>query len=316
MPAPSSARRGPHLVGVIDTEIASPLDPLDPHRRLPCSIWYPAAADQTEGEGAAHPLELRHRANQGLAPFEGRCPLIVFSHGNSGYRQQSTFLTTHLASWGFVVAAPDHTGNTFGEMFALKTEEERRAVHLRARAQRPEDVRSTIHALADTTHEESRRPPIEPIAIGVIGHSFGGWTALKLPALDRRVRALCCLAPASEPFVGRKAFAPGELPLPNHVQSLVIAARDDVLVDLEDSIHPLFGRLGAAAELEILPDADHFHFCDGIELLHRMHENQPRPDQPRPTRPLSQLMAEEETHDWLNGRVTRFFLDALDGATP
>ena len=73
-----------------------------------------------------------------------RCPLLVFSHGNSGYRQQSTFLTTHLASWGFVVAAPDHVGNTFGEMLALKTDEARRSAHLRARSQRPIDLLATI----------------------------------------------------------------------------------------------------------------------------------------------------------------------------
>ena len=38
----------------------------------------------------------------------GRFPLVVFSHGYAGFRDQSTFLTSWLASWGFVVAAPDH----------------------------------------------------------------------------------------------------------------------------------------------------------------------------------------------------------------
>ena len=41
------------------------------------------------------------------APGE-RFPLVVFSHGNAGFRDQSTFLMTWLASWGIVVAAPDH----------------------------------------------------------------------------------------------------------------------------------------------------------------------------------------------------------------
>ena len=40
-------------------------------------------------------------------PANGRFPLVLFSHGYSGFRDQSTYLTTHLASWGFVVAAPD-----------------------------------------------------------------------------------------------------------------------------------------------------------------------------------------------------------------
>jgi hypothetical protein len=35
----------------------------------------------------------------------GPFPLVLFSHGSVGYRLQSTFLTTHLASGGFVVAS-------------------------------------------------------------------------------------------------------------------------------------------------------------------------------------------------------------------
>ncbi len=38
----------------------------------------------------------------------GGFPVVLFSHGFAGYPEQSVSLTTHLASWGFVVAAPDH----------------------------------------------------------------------------------------------------------------------------------------------------------------------------------------------------------------
>ena len=69
-------------------------------------------------------------------PLPGPHPLIVFSHGNSGFRRQSTFLTTHLASRGFVVAAPDHTGNTLFEMVRIQNEDERKRVHLEARDNR------------------------------------------------------------------------------------------------------------------------------------------------------------------------------------
>ena len=34
-------------------------------------------------------------------------PLVLFSHGFCGFRQQSSF-TTAIASWGFIVAAPEH----------------------------------------------------------------------------------------------------------------------------------------------------------------------------------------------------------------
>ncbi|MEM9176012.1 MAG: alpha/beta fold hydrolase [Myxococcota bacterium] len=312
MPAPAPSRRGPHPVGVLQTAIASPSDPLDPNRVLPTEIWYPAKAGATERDDGAHPLGLRHRATTHLTPLdEGPRPLVVFSHGNSGLRQQSTFLTTHLASHGFVVAAPDHVGNTFSEMMALETDEARRDVHRRARTQRPHDLACVIESLVDGGIEADRRPPIDARRIGVAGHSYGGWTALKMPAREGRVSSVCCLAPASEPFVGKRAFEEDELPLDRDVATLVLAAEDDVLVDRTTSIEPLFARLGAHARLEWLDRADHFHFCDGLELLHKMHENTPRPNLPRPPRPFAELRPEGETHEWLNERVAGFFLESL-----
>ena len=326
-PLPDLSRRGPHPVGAIQTEIAAPRDALDPARRLPCEIWYPAR-DQTReharehaGERttkhppAPHPLGLPHRAATGLPPISEPASLIAFSHGNAGLRQQSTFLMTHLASWGFVVVAPDHVGNTFAEMMGLTDEDLRREIHLRARTQRPSDLLATIRALLDEGHAVDDLPPLRPDAVGVLGHSYGGWTSLKLPALEPRVRALCSLAPVSEAFVGRKAFDASELPIDSAIELLVIAAEDDVLVDLESGIRPLVARLGPHARLETLDRADHFHFCDGVELLHRMHENNPRPNQCKPTRPLAQLRGEAETHAFLNRRVTAFFQDALERST-
>ena len=311
MPESDFSCRGPHAVGALQTEIPSPDDPLDPERALPCEIWYPAARNVLGAEPAPHPLGLPHAAGTGLPPLEIACPLIGFSHGNSGLRQQSTFLTTHLASWGFVIVAPDHVGNTFPEMAGVEDESARREIHRRARAQRPTDLLQSMRALVDEGHAQSRRPPIDVARLGLLGHSFGGWTALKGPARESRIRAVCGLAPASEPFVGRRAFEPGELPLPPEIRSLIIAAEDDILVDLESSVRPLHERLGAEAELAVLDRADHFHFCDGIELLHALHERTPRPLAPRPARPMAELRDEADTHAWLGERVTRFFHEAL-----
>ena len=111
-----------------------------------------------------------------------------------------------------------------------------------------------------------------------------------LAARDPRVRAVCGLAPASEPFVGRRAFEPGELPFDRGCATLIVAAEEDVLVDLETSVRPLFERLGAPRALVGVRDSDHFHFCDGIPLLHGMHERNPRPGQPRPTRQWKPLV--------------------------
>jgi hypothetical protein len=132
-----------------------------------------------------------------------------------------------------------------------------------------------------------------------------------MPRRDPRVRAVCGLAPASEPFVGRKAFEPDELPFEGERPTLIVAAIDDVLVDLETSVRPLFDRLRSPRALVGVRDSDHFHFCDGIELLHGLHENNPRENQPRPTRPFAQLQSEDRTHRSLRALVTFFFSEAL-----
>jgi dienelactone hydrolase len=320
--APDFSARGPYAVGVTQTQIPSPFDSdsdsaegaSDSIRSLPTEIWYPAEPGQDESENAAHPLGVRHWATPGLTPIhtpDAPCPLVAFSHGNSGLRQQSTFLTTHLASWGLVVVAPDHVGNTFSEMMALPDEEARKATHRLIRGLRPHDIHSVIRALLDEGYLSNELPSLDSKRLGLLGHSFGGWTALKIPALDSRVAAVCGLAPASEPFVGRKAFDPGELPLHEKISSLVLAARDDVLVDLDTSIRPLSDRLGPDSELEIIDRADHFHFCDGLEMLHRMHENTPRENQLNPTRPIAELRDERDMHTLLNERVMRFFAENL-----
>src|SRR5207237_8639152 len=41
----------------------------------------------------------------------GKFPLIIFSHGNGGNRHQNTFWCDYLASYGYVIVSPDHTGN-------------------------------------------------------------------------------------------------------------------------------------------------------------------------------------------------------------
>ena len=328
-PSPAASRptsnRGPYIVGVREIEVdakRSPEQETAPLRRLPTSVWYPAAlrtdeppsreragSDTLLVEDAPHELGQPHQAAPEASPDPSPWPLILFSHGNSGLRHQSTFLMTHLASWGFVVAAPDHVGNTFLDSAERTDPNEIRTAHHFARKTRPFDVLAVLDHLLG--QDDDRLPTIDPARLGALGHSFGGWTTLKLAQHEKRLRALCCLAPVAEPFVGRRAFDANELPLPSALRTLVLAAAEDVLVDLDTSIRPLFDRLGPGARLEILEGLDHFHFCDGIELLHKMHFNAPRPGQTRATLPYAKLRDEAATHALLNQRVAAFFAERL-----
>lgn len=326
--------RGPHPVGLITLSVA---DGENAGRVLPTDIWYPAdgahaGRDLDPGQWPEHPLARPHMAIASAAPAAGRFPLLAFSHGNSGMRRQSTFLTTHLASWGFVVVAPDHAGNTFAEMQGLD-EERRKSVHLEARRNRPRDLRAAIDAVVNlelpsplsSSRPKPRRrtkggleggsfrglPDIDTRRIGILGHSFGGWTALKMPLIDSRVAAVCALAPAAEPFVGRKAFEPGELPFSRNVAALLIAGLDDVLVDVDKSVRTLFDRINEPRRFIGIEGADHFHFCDGIDLLHMVHAMMPRQGLPRPVRRYSELLDEARMHRILRALVTHFFTQAL-----
>jgi predicted dienelactone hydrolase len=122
--------------------------------------------------------------------------LVAFSHGYGGTRVQSPFLTEHLASHGFVVVSPDHTGNT---LFDLDT-----VPYAEVLVRRPVDVADSVDAALDELG------PCLDEADGyvVMGHSFGGYTALAVAGAtvnpleggtadlsDPRVRGAIGLAP-------------------------------------------------------------------------------------------------------------------------
>ncbi|MBN1443481.1 MAG: hypothetical protein JXA90_12295 [Planctomycetes bacterium] len=122
----------------------------------------------------------------------GRFPLLVFSHGNGGVRHQNVFQLDHLASHGYIVATADHTGNAGVTPFPDRPLPYDRKVRTRSFADRPLDVSFLITRLIE---ESERRGgwlegAIDGEKVGVLGHSFGGYTACGAAESDRRVRAI------------------------------------------------------------------------------------------------------------------------------
>lgn len=95
---------------------------------IPIEVWYPADSGAEAGKtpdvydmrewlpasvsaqisDADAPLHATDAYRDIPASSAARFPIVLFSHGLGGYRSQSSFLMTHLASWGFVVVAPEH----------------------------------------------------------------------------------------------------------------------------------------------------------------------------------------------------------------
>lgn len=205
--APDPSTMGPYPVGVRTLVVKDPLRTIEGTREplpLTVEVWYPATE---EAEGAPPetypfrdflPVEYHERADA-LGGFETTAardapivdeafPLVLFSHGSGGVRVQSTFLTIALASHGYVVAAPDHPGNTLYDLVEdgdLDLESLGNGLF-----DRPKDLLATLDGVLDEFD-------IDEDHIGAAGHSFGSVTSLRAAALDPRIRAVVAQTPAN-----------------------------------------------------------------------------------------------------------------------
>ncbi len=269
--AAAYAGRGPYPVGV--TEITSGPTPI--------SVFYPALAGSQDGKAPAT-YDLRDwlpRADAakvaGLPEFDmaadrdlppatdgGPFPLVLFSHGFAGYRLQSTFLTTHLASWGFVVASVEHPYRNltavFGDLSAFAgsigtdrspdVEQLLGAIDI-VKAE-SNDPNSAIHGLAvDTTH------------VGAVGHSLGGF-AVFAAARDPRIESYVALAfPVGGSFVDPTTPTTIGGPAPPAKPSLLIAGTDDAIAPLP-RVEAAYASLPSPKRLTVIGGMTHLGFTD------------------------------------------------------
>jgi dienelactone hydrolase len=201
---------GPYPVGTLELEAPNG----------PITVWYPAEPGSEAGhdkatydlrtylppadqgkvpDDAAAPYAMDAYADLPAARPEGQpFPLVLFSHGFCGYRQQSSFLTTTIASWGFVVAAPEHTARdltsclkgTIGQGSSTDVEDLKAAIPIMEAENLEEE--GPLATVVDTTR------------VAVVGHSAGGSAAIQMSA-DPHVTTYVALAagggnpPAAKP---------------------------------------------------------------------------------------------------------------------
>jgi predicted dienelactone hydrolase len=235
---------GPYGVGVrtVDMTKDSVVNPGTP-RVLETLVWYPTAPDT----GLVDPM-LKGVVDAPLDLSGAPYPMLLFSHGSCGYAYQSTFLTPLLASYGIVVVAPPHPGNTLFDGPSCGSVDGQ----LASAQERPADIIfATDQMLAATGN--TRSPffgTIDPQRVGMSGHSFGGLTTYLVVDRDARYRIAVPMAPAVFNVIGLQ------------IPSLTMFGQIDSVVQLP----PIRAAYAAASDPKIkveIAHAGHYAFSDG-----------------------------------------------------
>jgi len=272
--APDPSTWGPFPVGVATLWLTDPdrIEDDGEPRTIPVEVWYPAAS--AEGELRSYSLaelvpperleqdgitaeelgQVESLSHSDAEPdtWHGPYPLLIFSHGNGGLRIQSNFFTEVLASHGYVVAAPDHVGNTLYDFLVPGANQD--TSMYRAMYDRPYDVDLVVERLlgAETPAPVSDR-------LGVAGHSFGTWTAIRAMGLDPRFEIAVVHAPVDPVYA---LLGTGIEPAWLEGAVVLQAGDDDQLLDYEDNAVVAFESLGDEAILATYHGAGHFTFSD------------------------------------------------------
>lgn len=197
--APTYAQPGVYTPGTREFTISG-------ERSLTVTLWYPALnPDDTEiitdyrlGLFSLPGNALRDaEPHMSVAPY----PLVIFSHGWGLSRLLYTDLMEHLASHGFVVLAVEHTGNTIldAALGAAKMQEDTPALFVH----RPDDLVAALDYAEILTAEGGDLPGLIDLErVAVMGHSFGGYTALSLAGarLDFSALRAWCESNAGSPL--------------------------------------------------------------------------------------------------------------------
>jgi len=310
-------RRGRYPAGVRTIAISDRAR----EREFACEVWYPASFEYAGADTAVEtqdeyvvPLRdipRRQQAVRDATPHPGTYHLIVFSHFSGGHRRASSFLCTHLASHGYIVAALDHSEVSAPDLARApgETAEQKAARTAGWIASRVPDITCLLRSLLDENAWESDAR-IAADGVGLAGHSFGGWTVLSAADKDQRIRAVVALAPG-----GGADPRPGVLQLTlafdwaRNIPTLYLVAENDVTLRLV-GMYDLFARTPGSKRMLILRRADHLHFIDHVAEDHEFVRAMTFPPEMAwmsEMRPAAELASEQHAHAFINGLALGHF---------
>jgi len=185
--------RGPYGVGVTTKSLED----------RDVEIWYPVEPGAVEGQTteifdalSVFPQEMRAivppelageydtLAVRDAAAIAGDFPVVIYGHGFGGYREIATHFTSHLASWGFVVASTDHLERGIAEqtldligggLFDETNSRPDAAV---------DDVRNTIELLRELDADGPLAATMNVDELVISGHSAGAFAAVQAAASE------------------------------------------------------------------------------------------------------------------------------------
>ena len=260
--ASTYVERGPFPVGVTSLE-------LETGNKV--EIWYPAV-EGTAGTDvydvrdfvpeaikalltADVPASYEYEAGRDADVAEGSFPVVLFSHGASGIRFQSTFLTSHLASWGMIVAAPDHWSRDL--FHTLSTPVGDRSTSITELLQTLDLV---IAQGSDSTSRFADRVDADNIV--AIGHSAGGRTVVEA-SMDERIDAYISLASGVIALgASNDASTTTAAPVIPAKPSFFMAGALDQVVSPEAVTRASFDAVPAPSRLWIIDGVGHNGFDD------------------------------------------------------
>ncbi len=219
-------------------------------------------------------------------------PVVIISHGLGSAPSNYSYLAQHLASYGFAVVLPQHTGSDASHLESVLEGQALDDVNPTEFANRPLDIKNLLDGLTQlATTDINLNGQLDLQHVGIIGHSFGAYTSLavagatvdqsrikeqcespqptfnlslilqcrarELPSpaealSDSRIKAVIAVNPFASTVFGPKGIGSIQIP------TMVVSSSNDILTPaIPEQIYPFLWLKTPKKYLALLINAGH-----------------------------------------------------------